>query len=73
MFLNGPLQELAPLDERRLDDALELLFGLSNSVEEPSTTKTEHPLSLSEPLTPLFLNSVRYSAHMNLNGRRSPS
>ena len=71
--LNGPLQELASLDEHRLDDALEQLFGLANSVEEPSTTKTEHPLNLSRPVTPLFHNSVRSSAHMNLNGRRSPS
>src|SRR5260370_14669473 len=75
VLLSGSFQDdLTSLDESRLDEALMKLFGLATDTgAEAPAAREEHPVHMSPPVTPLFQQSVRYSAHANFNGRRASS
>jgi hypothetical protein len=55
VFFSGPLpDELAPLDESRLDEALSRLFGLATGIEmETPTVREERPIHLSRRVASL--------------------
>lgn len=57
VFFHDPLPDSALLDESTLDEALGRLFGLANSIEEPSA-RVDHPLNLPTPVAPFFQRSA---------------
>lgn len=67
VFFNGPLpDELAPLDEGRLDEALLRLFGLTTGTEtETPTVREERPIHLSTPVAPLSRHLTQMTSDSN--------